>query len=61
MGAAVASGSAAAGADSSTDWLGSVDGPLSGTALPASSSGLDLAISYDGYTLVQEGRSAEHR
>jgi hypothetical protein len=60
VGAAVASGSAVAGADSSTDWLGSVDGLLSGTALPASSSGLDLAISYDGYTLIQEGTATAH-
>ena len=60
VGAAVASASGVAWADSSTDWLASVDGLLSGTALPASSSGLDLAISYDGYSLVQDGNATAY-
>ena len=44
-----------ASADASTDWLASIDGLLSGSALPAPSSGIDLAISYDGYSLVHQG------
>jgi hypothetical protein len=44
-------------ADSSTDWLSSIDTLLGGGALPAPSSGLDLAISFDGYSLVQDGNA----
>ena len=44
-----------ASADSSTDWLSSIDGLLTGGALPAPASGLDLAISFDGYSLVSDG------
>jgi hypothetical protein len=44
-----------ASADSSTDWLSSIDSLLGGSALPAPSSGLDLAISFDGYSLFQDG------
>jgi hypothetical protein len=54
VGAAVAH-SPVASADSSTDWLSSIDSVLGGSALPAPSTGLDLAISFDGYSLVQEG------
>ena len=54
VGAAMAH-SPVASADSSTDWLSSIDTLLSGGALPAPSSGLDLAISFDGYSLVQDG------
>jgi hypothetical protein len=54
VGAAMAH-SPVASADSSTDWLSSIDSLLSGGALPAPSSGLDLAISFDGYSLFQEG------
>lgn len=60
VGAAVASASGVAGADSSTDWLASVDSLLSGATLPAASSGLDLAISYDGITLIQQGSATAH-
>jgi hypothetical protein len=44
-----------ASADSSTDWLSSIDSLLGGSALPAPASGLDLAISFDGTSLFQEG------
>ena len=54
VGAAMAH-SPVASADSSTDWVSSIDSLLGGGALPAPSSGLDLAISFDGYTLVQDG------
>jgi hypothetical protein len=50
----------AASADSSTDWLASVDGLVSGSALPAAGSGMDLAVSFDGYSLVQEGTATAH-
>jgi hypothetical protein len=54
VGAAVAH-SPVASADSSSDWLSSIDSFLSGGAVPAPSSGLDLAISFDGYSLIHEG------
>jgi len=57
-GAAVAH-SAVASADSS-DWLSSIDSFLGGSALPAPSSGLDLAISFDGMSLVQEGSATAY-
>jgi hypothetical protein len=47
-----------ASADSSSDWLSSIDSLLGGSALPAPSSGLDLAISFDGYSLVQDGTAS---
>jgi hypothetical protein len=54
IGAAVAQ-TPIASADSSADWLSSIDS-LAGGALPAApSSGLDLAISFDGYSLFSEG------
>jgi hypothetical protein len=54
LGAAVAHAPIAS-ADSSTDWLSSID-TLLGGALPApATSGLDLAISFDGYSLVSDG------
>ena len=56
IGAAVAY-SPVASADSSSDWLSSIDSLLSGSALPAPSSGLDLAISYDGMSLIQDGNA----
>jgi hypothetical protein len=47
-----------ASADSSTDWLSSIDGLLGG-ALPApATSGLDLDISVDGYQLLDLGSGA---
>jgi hypothetical protein len=58
VGAAVAHSPGVASADSSTDWLSSIDTLLGGGALPAPSSGLDLAISYDGYPLFQEGSAS---
>jgi len=54
IGAAVAH-SPVASADSSSDWLSAVDSVLGGGAVPAPSSGMDLAISFDGYTLFHEG------
>jgi hypothetical protein len=46
-----------ASADSSTDWLSSIDSLLSGGALPAPATGLDLAISFDGFPLVSDGNA----
>jgi hypothetical protein len=58
FGAAMAHSPGLAAADSSSDWASSIDGLLSG-ALPApATSGLDLAISFDGYSLFQEGNAA---
>src|ERR1035441_1505703 len=55
VGAAVAH-SPVASADSSSDWLSSIDSLLSGGAVPAAAtSDLNLAISFDGATLFQEG------
>jgi hypothetical protein len=56
IGVAVAH-SPVASADSSSDWLSSIDSVLGGGALPAPSSGLDLAISFDGYSLFQAGNA----
>ena len=47
-----------ASADSSGDWLSSIDGLLSG-ATPASATPLDLDISFDGYDIYNGGGSAE--
>jgi hypothetical protein len=57
IGGAVASMPGIAAADSSSDWLSAVDGFLSGGALSAADSTpeLNLAISFDGMTLFQEG------
>jgi hypothetical protein len=56
LGAAVAQ-TPLGSADSSIDWLSSVD-TLLGGALPApATSGLDLAISFDGYSLVSDGNA----
>jgi hypothetical protein len=56
IGAAVASMPGIASADSSADWLSSVDSLLGG-AFPAAdtTSGLNMAISEDGVTLFQTG------
>jgi hypothetical protein len=54
IGAAMAP-SPAASADSSSDWLSSIDSLLTGAVPAPATSGLDLAISYDGYTLFSEG------
>ena len=54
IGALAATTQGVASADSSFDWLSSIDS-LAGGALPAPSSGLDLAISFDGYSLLHEG------
>ncbi|BBX48857.1 hypothetical protein GCM10009641_00970 [Mycobacterium cookii] len=57
IGGAFAAIPGTASADSS-DWLAAVDGFLSGVAVPAASdasSGLNLAISFDGATLYQDG------
>lgn len=45
-----------ASADSSTDWLSSIDSLLSG-GLSGQSSDPNLAISFDGYSLVQDGNA----
>jgi trimeric autotransporter adhesin len=52
---AVAHSPGVASADSSSDWLSSIDSLLGGGALPAPSSGLDLAISFNGVSLLQDG------
>jgi hypothetical protein len=57
VGAALIPSPGLASADSSSDWLASIDGLLAGSALPAASSGLNLAISYDGYSLFQDGNA----
>lgn len=44
-----------AAADSSTDWLTSIDGLLSGALPAADPPGLNLAISFDGMSLLSEG------
>jgi hypothetical protein len=55
VGAAVAH-SPVASADSSADLLSSIDSLVSGGALPAADpSTLNLAISFDGYSLVEDG------
>jgi hypothetical protein len=46
-----------AAADSSSDWLSSIDGLLSGALPAADPSGLNLAISFDGMSLVQDGNA----
>jgi hypothetical protein len=46
-----------ASADSSGDWLSSIDGLLSG-AFPAPATPIDLFISFDGYTIYDGGGSA---
>jgi hypothetical protein len=56
IGAAVAHAPVAS-ADSSSDWLSSIDSLVGGGALPAPSTGLDLAISFDGMSLVQDGNA----
>ncbi len=57
IGAAIASAPGIAAADSS-DWLSSIDSLVSGLPVPAADTsglGLNLAISYDGATLFQDG------
>ncbi len=44
-----------AAADPSSDWLSSIDGLLSGALPAADPSGLNLAISFDGMSLVYDG------
>jgi hypothetical protein len=46
-----------ASADSSSDWLSTVDGLLSG-ASPAPATAINLDISFDGYTIYDGGGSA---
>ena len=60
IGAALVPSPGIASADSSSDWLTSIDGLLAGTALPAASSGLNLAVSFDGYSLLQEGSATAY-
>jgi hypothetical protein len=57
IGAAVACAPGMARADSSTDWLSSIDGALAGALPAADPSGLDLAISFDGMSLAQDGNA----
>jgi len=61
IGAAVAH-TPVASADSSTDWLSGLGDLLGGGAVPALSapSGLDLAISFNGMSLVSDGTAAAH-
>ncbi|MBV8862175.1 MAG: hypothetical protein JO082_08535, partial [Mycobacterium sp.] len=59
IGAAVASTPGTAAADSSSDWLSSVDSLVSGALpAPAGPSALNLDVSWDGYTLYDSGGSA---
>jgi hypothetical protein len=58
IGAAVASMPGIASADSSTDWLPSIDNLVAGLALPAQPSDLNLAISIDGHSLVSDGSAS---
>jgi hypothetical protein len=46
-----------AAADSSSDWLSSIDGLLSGALPAADPSGLNLTISFDGMSIVQDGNA----
>jgi hypothetical protein len=59
IGVAVAH-SPVASADSSTDWLSSIDSLLGGAvpALSTTTSDLNLAISFDGYSLVSDGSAS---
>jgi hypothetical protein len=61
IGAAVAH-TPVASADTSTDWLSSIDSLLTGGGLSALSdpSGLNLAISFDGMSLVSDGSAVAH-
>jgi hypothetical protein len=54
-GGAFASTPPIASADSSADWLSSIDSLLSSTALPAADPSTNVAISVDGITILQEG------
>jgi hypothetical protein len=57
IGAALAASPGIAAADASNDWLSAFD--LLGGALPApATSGLDLAISFDGYSLLSDGSAS---
>ncbi|HXO79342.1 MAG TPA: hypothetical protein VN856_05565 [Mycobacterium sp.] len=47
-----------AAADSSSDWLSSIDGLLTGALPAADPSGLNLAISFDGMSLLQDGNAS---
>jgi hypothetical protein len=60
VGAALVPSPDIASADSSSDWLASIDGLLAGSVLPAASSGVNLAVSFDGYSLIQEGTATAH-
>jgi hypothetical protein len=55
IGAAVAAAPGSAWADSSTDWLSSVDNLLVGAIPAADTSDVNMAISIDGVTVLQEG------
>jgi hypothetical protein len=55
IGAAAASMPGSASADSSTDWLSSLDSLLVGAFPAADTSGLNMAVSIDGVTLIQDG------
>jgi hypothetical protein len=59
IGAAVTH-SPVASADATTDLWSAIDSLFTSPALPASSSGLDLAISFDGYSLVHEGNATAY-
>lgn len=56
VGAAVVSTPGIAGADS-TDWLSSIDGLLGGLSVPAQTSDLNLAISFNGDEFVHDGNA----
>ncbi|MGA8332044.1 MAG: hypothetical protein WB777_22545 [Mycobacterium sp.] len=56
IGAAVASSPGIASADSSTNWLSSIDSLL-GAGLPAQAKDVNLGISFDGYSLADYGNA----
>jgi hypothetical protein len=55
VGVAIAATPEVASADSSTDWLSSIDSLLSGGGLSGAPTDLNLAISIDGHSLVSVG------
>lgn len=62
IGGALAATPGMASADSSSDWLSAVDSLLGGGALSAADTtpALNLAISFDGITLFQDGTAYAH-
>lgn len=55
IGALLAASAGTAWADSSSDWLALTDSLAAASVLPAAPSGVDLAVSFDGYPIIQLG------